>query len=445
MFLTVFMARFGTLLRKKESPSQEAGYLEYLVAGRRLTLPLFVATLVSTWYGGIFGVTQIAFEQGIYNFVTQGLFWYVTYLFFAWVLAPRLKATSAATLPEMVGELFGPRSRKLSAVLNFLGIMPIAYAMSAGIFLQSLFGMSLLTGSLLGVLFVVLYSFRGGLRAVVWAEAVQCVVMVLAVCMVPLFSWMKWGGWGFLTEHLPASHFDWKGGQSAWSTWVWGLIALGTLVDPSFYQRCFAAQDKKTAQRGILIATVIWVFFDLSTTLGGMYARAVLPQASSQEAYLLYVLELLPNGLRGFFLAGVLATVLSTLDSFLFVASSVVIHDLLPNKVGHRKVVRQGSLIAVGILAVGMVPLFDGSMKQIWLTMGSLSAGALFFPVLFGMLGKRKISDFQFVFTCLLSIVAMLLWKLLSAESNYAEVDPLYIGILVSAGSVLAWTYARRI
>ena len=46
--------------------------------GRKLTLPLFIATLVATWYGGIFGVAQIAFENGIYNFVTQGFFWYIS-------------------------------------------------------------------------------------------------------------------------------------------------------------------------------------------------------------------------------------------------------------------------------------------------------------------------------------------------------------------------------
>jgi len=44
---------------------------------------LFVGTLVATWYGGIFGVTFIAFEKGLYNFLTQGVFWYIAYLIFA--------------------------------------------------------------------------------------------------------------------------------------------------------------------------------------------------------------------------------------------------------------------------------------------------------------------------------------------------------------------------
>ena len=45
--------------------------------GRQLTLPLFVVTMVATWYGGIFAVNEITFNYGIFNFVTQGVFWYV--------------------------------------------------------------------------------------------------------------------------------------------------------------------------------------------------------------------------------------------------------------------------------------------------------------------------------------------------------------------------------
>src|SRR5690606_37724200 len=61
-------------------------YWDLLLMGRKLTLPLFVATMVATWYGGVAGVTQIAFETGLYNFLTQGIFWYLTYFLFAFFL-----------------------------------------------------------------------------------------------------------------------------------------------------------------------------------------------------------------------------------------------------------------------------------------------------------------------------------------------------------------------
>lgn len=77
--LTAGAAVYGNLRLKKGGNKA----LDYLLMGRRLTLPLFVATLVATWYGGIFGVNEITFNYGIYNFVTQGAFWYIAYLIFA--------------------------------------------------------------------------------------------------------------------------------------------------------------------------------------------------------------------------------------------------------------------------------------------------------------------------------------------------------------------------
>ena len=63
--------------------------------GRSLTLPLFVGTLVATWYGGIFGVTEIAYKQGIFNFITQGFFWYIAYILFAFFLVERIQTYQA--------------------------------------------------------------------------------------------------------------------------------------------------------------------------------------------------------------------------------------------------------------------------------------------------------------------------------------------------------------
>ena len=82
LVLTFAVAIYGHYRQKK--PQNTA--LDYLLMGRQLTLPLFVATLVATWYGGIFGVNEITFNYGIYNFVTQGFFWYVAYIIFAFLL-----------------------------------------------------------------------------------------------------------------------------------------------------------------------------------------------------------------------------------------------------------------------------------------------------------------------------------------------------------------------
>lgn len=104
--------------------------------GRRLTLPLFIATLVATWYGGIFGVTALTFEKGIYNFITQGVFWYLSYFIFAFFIVKKIRQHDVMSLAELARHLIGPKAKSYG-LLNFLNLLPLAYTISLGLFLQA--------------------------------------------------------------------------------------------------------------------------------------------------------------------------------------------------------------------------------------------------------------------------------------------------------------------
>ena len=73
---------------------------DFLLAGRTLTLPMFVATLVSTWYGGILGVGEFSYRYGISNWVVFGVPYYFFALVFAVFLAKRIRATNHITIPD---------------------------------------------------------------------------------------------------------------------------------------------------------------------------------------------------------------------------------------------------------------------------------------------------------------------------------------------------------
>ncbi|MFN8370209.1 MAG: hypothetical protein U0T83_06245 [Bacteriovoracaceae bacterium] len=72
---------------------------------------------------------------------------------------------------------------------------------------------------------------------------------------------VNFGGIGFLKSKLPIDYFSLTGGEPFSLTLIWGFIALSTLVDPSFYQRCFAANSNRTLKVGIYISTLIWFCF----------------------------------------------------------------------------------------------------------------------------------------------------------------------------------------
>lgn len=444
ILLTLFAVVMGHKL-KPVGPNNKKGMLELLLMGRQLTLPLFVATLVATWYGGIFGVTKISYEYGLYNFIISGVFWYATYLLFAFFMVDKIGQFKAVTLPDLIGQMFGPKSGYISGVFNFFNVVPIVYTISLGLLLQTLFGGNLFLMTAIGVLIVLSYSVFGGFRAVVFSDLVQFFVMCLSVFLVIGFSLSTFGGLDFLREKLPTGHFSLTGGESIAKMLVWGLIALSTLVDPNFYQRCFAAKTPQVAKKGILISTGIWILFDLCTTFGGMYARAVLPESSSNQAYLVYALQLLPDGLRGFFLAGIMATILSTMDSYIFLAGTTLTHDLLPKRFQDSKKAHYLGVISVGILALIMAQVFQGDIKDVWKTLGSFSSACLLFPVMMGFIFPKRISDRNFFLSCTFSLIGTAYWRLVEHEGFLAEVDELYIGVLISFFTLLSLSlYEKR-
>jgi SSS family solute:Na+ symporter len=391
---------------------------------------MFVATLVATWYGGIFGVTAIAFEKGIYNFITQGIFWYLTYILFALFFVSKARSFDALTLPELIGKMFGPMSAKISAVFNFFNVVPVVYAISLGLFLKTIFGGSVELMTSIGIVFVVAYSIKGGFRSIVFSDAVQFFVMCTAVALIFIYSVTTFGGIDFLKQNLPENHFSPSGGESLWTVFAWGMIALSTLVDPNFYQRCFAAKSEQVAKKGILISTLVWVFFDICTTAGAMYAAAVIPEADSKTAYLTYAIQLLPHGLRGFVLAGILATILSTIDSYIFTASTTLSYDLGPKKLAKSQKMHQVYIVLVGILSVVMASLFDGNIKLIWKTLGSYSAACLLFPVMVGYWFPKQISDRSFVAAVFVGVVATTYWKVIDHSGYWQNIDEIYAGVL---------------
>lgn len=440
--LTTLGFVFWGHLKKSKHKTEDESFLDLMLMGRRLTLPMFIATLVATWYGGIFGVSQMAFKYGIFNFITQGVFWYITYIIFALFILKKIDISKAMTLPDLIGQMFGPKSEKLAAFMNILNLVPIAYTISMGLLIKMIFGLQLEYGILIGVSFVLCYSFIGGFRAIVFSDIFQFFIMVTSVIMVFAISI---GTYGLDTlSILPDYYFEPLSKFSLFETLAWGFIALSTLVDPNFYQRCFAAQSVETAKKGILFSTLIWIVFDICLTIGAMYARAVIPEADSEYGYFLYSLQLLPPGLRGFFLAGITATILSTLDSYIFLAGSTIAFDLVPKRFRSKLWVHHLGIVSVAVLSILMAQVFKGDIKAVWKSLGSLSSCAILLPVLFGMIYKNKLSDNGFIFSALMGGFGVIYWRL-SGLKYSMNLDEIYIGILLSLLGILISINFKRL
>jgi len=431
MSITLGFVIYGNL--RTSTPTTDS---EYILMGRRLTLPVFVATLVATWYGGIFGVTEIAFEQGLLTFMTQSFFWYLSYILFAFLIAKKVRQSSAITLPELVKQIFGPNAGKVAAVFNLFNVVPIAYAISLGHLTHVLFGLDLWQGMFLGTSFVLAYSIFGGFRAVIYSDMAQFFTMCASVFVLLYFARMEYGGFDFLRSNLPVSQII-----------VWGFIALSTLVDPNFYQRCFAADSERTAKTGILLSICIWFLFDCCTIFGSMYAAAAMPDLNPESAYLEFALATLPEGFRGFFIAGILATIFSTIDSYVFIAANTISYDFFggffKNSFSRRWLDRL-SILLVGLTACVLGLVFQGSVKAVWKTFGSLSAGCLLVPVVWQLMRPGYFSENSFLGSVVASALGITYWRNLAPNAWTVNIDDLYVGIFLSVTSLVLIRFLEK-
>jgi len=120
----------------------------------------------------------------------------------------------------------------------------------------------------------------------------------------------------------------------------------------------------------------------------------------------------LPHGLRGLFLAGILATIVSTLDSFLFVSGTSLSYDLLPSAQGARR--HQAGILLSASLVIAIALLFDTNFEQTWMFMEGIFSTALVVPVLAAIFIKRPLAPRNFFAPALAALVVFCagsLWR----------------------------------
>ena len=435
--------------------------LEYLLAGRSLTVPLFVMTLVSTWYGGILGVGEFSYRYGISNWVIQGVPYYIFALVFAVVLAKRIRATNLTTIPDMLEHAYDRRTAVLGAGLTFLLMTPAPYVLMLGILLQMLTGWHPAVCVIAGTVVTTVYLLTGGFRADVYTDVLEFVLMFLGFGIIIPFAVSQYGGWAFLTAHVPAQHLTWDGGNSFQFVLVWFFIALWTLVDPAFHQRCYAAKSGMVAQRGILWSIVFWILFDAMTATAGLYARAILPDLKQPlMAYPQLAEAILPSAAKGLFFIGLLATIMSTLNTLAFVSATTLGRDIVWRMLKGRESSRtragergtgghgeeemwvQIGLIVSGMLAV-VLALVIPSVIKLWYAIGTVIVPGLLVPLVTAYFTQLRVNArWAFVSMCSgwLTSLAWLLagWSQeLGATAFYPlGIEPMYPGLIAS---VLVW------
>jgi SSS family solute:Na+ symporter len=214
---------------------------------------------------------------------------------------------------------------------------------------------------------------------------------------------------------------------------------LWTFADPGFHQRSYAAKSGEIAKKGILISIIFFALFDFLTTATGLYAKAVLPNLSQpMMAYPLYAEKILSPGLKGIFYAAMFATIISTLNSFLFLSATTIGRDFVFRIKKDSKEERIKLYTIIGIVISGLLSIFIAysipSVVEIWYTIGSLFIPGIILPVISAYYPKLRIPPKLIIAEILFAIGSGLLWfnfrKTLSGMM--AEIEPMIIGLFVA-------------
>jgi len=424
---------------------------DFIVAGRRVTLPAFVATIVSTFYGGILGVGEFTYRFGISSWLMNAFPYYFFIIIFAFFFAKRIRKAELFTIPEKLEKSFGSNVSLFASFMIVLLTTPAPYLLMIALLIQLIFGTSMFFSIVLTLLVSVIFLFTGGLISDIRVNIFEFIMMYVGFGIIIPFCFVEFGSPTVLFNTLPSSHISLLGNNSITYLLVWFFIGSWAIVDPAFHQRCYAARDPQTAKRGVMISLVFWIIFDAMTILTGLYAFANIQNLQNPAlSYPLLADKILPHFAKGLFFVGLLATIMSTFHSNLLVSATTVGHDILKKsfKKVSARILNNLGLVIVTVISI-IIAVLIPSVVDIWYTIGTLAVPPLLISVVPSYFPKIQVKDnyifYAMIISFLVSLFSLIFGMINVRDGKYhylLGLEPIYPGLIVgiiiySAGFVL--------
>ncbi len=389
---------------------------DYYVGGRKLNSLHIGLSVVATDVGGGFsiGLGGLGFAMGL-----SGSWLLFTGLIGAWLsgvlLIPKVsdlaRKKGFLSFPQFLGFIFDKRVALMAGIISAIGYIGFTSSqLLAGAKLASSTfpSVSLHQALLIMGVIAVAYTVVGGLKAVIYTDTVQWIVLMVGLLFIGLpFAYVKIGGIAAIKSTLAPSFLSLT--AISWQmlvNWMFTIIPIW-FIGMTLYQRIYAAKDTKTAQKGWFIAGLFE--YPLMAFVGvvlGMFARVALEKGiltgytianlDAEMGLPVLLRTILPAGFLGIVLSAYFSAIMSTADSCLMAASGNILTDIL-KKHKSKNGLRYSQLLtmAIGVLAL-MIALKMTSVLELMLHSYSFMVSGMIIPVLAALFLKKPNSTAAF-------------------------------------------------
>lgn len=311
------------------------GLSDYSIASKSYPAIIVFATLSAAYIGGGFtiGLAEKTFSLGLFSVIALWGF-STKEILIAKYIAPRMQRfENAMSIGEIMGKLYGKGARLFTGFAGMLVCAGIAGAQFAafGTIVGLLLDIPPIIGVLGGAVIVMFYSTLGGMRSVVANDTMHFIVLAISLPIVCFLGLHAVGGISHLMETLPPESLTLDTTKLSWFALSMLFLSFffGETLVPPYVQRLLIGRTLEQTAKGTLWSGLMSIPFFLMVGVIGLVALALSPDLQPTIALPYVIKTVMPIGLKGLAIAGMLAVVMSSADAFLNSAAVLGVHDVL--------------------------------------------------------------------------------------------------------------------
>lgn len=387
----LWIARWASVDKNKSQFSS----VDYFLAGKNQGWLVIGASLFSSNIGseiilGVSGAGARA-DMPMANFEILAS---LILILFGWVFVPFYLRSSIYTMPEYLEKRYSRACRDYLSIISVLAyvITKISLIIFAGALVFEVLGIPFWTGAIITVVATGFYTVLGGLKAVIYTDMVQAFILILGTVVISIFGLYQLGGWEGMVETISQASLEggkpevnrffnlWRPMEDTdypWTGMLFGAPILGVwywCTDQFIVQRALSAKDLNNARKGALFAGYLKLLPVFLFFIPGVIAYALLQKGvisfsldNADQALPTLITQVLPNGLKGLAIAGLLAALMSSLSSAFNSSSTLLTIDFYQKfrpDATEKQLVRFGRLttVVLVVLSLGWIPFMDALM-----------------------------------------------------------------------------------